>query len=130
MDPNQTGVTPKKKPRVLVVDDDVDIRQMLALALTTFFVCDVVAASSAREALRYIDSEPYQLVICDLVLGTDSGVVVFQRLRAEGFRSPFILFSANCASLSPFERDQMMAIEKPQLNELLDAVEAVGIPAA
>ena len=120
----------RRRPLALVVDDDPDIRQLLQLALGTFFGCQVEVAPSAAEAIQKIERRNYSFVVCDLLLGGDSGMDVYYFLRNHPERSaPFVLFSGNASSLLPFEREQIVAVEKTDLNRLLDVIEAMGFPA-
>ncbi|MDP3920540.1 MAG: response regulator [Candidatus Omnitrophota bacterium] len=72
------------KKKILLVDDDTDILQMLAPLLTEEGF-DVDTAQNAsdfhRKALR---SRP-DLIILDIVLGEDQGPSVYDALLAEGF---------------------------------------------
>lgn len=119
----------RRRPVALVVDDDPDIRELLQVALGTFFGCQVEVAESAADAIRKMEGRNFSLVICDLMLGKDSGMDVFYFLRRNPEKAvPFILFSGNASSLLPFEREQIVAVDKTDLNRLLDVIEQMGFP--
>lgn len=119
-----------RRPVALVVDDDPDIRELLQVAFGIFFGCQVEVAASAAEAIRKIEDRSFSFIVCDLLLGGDSGMDVFYFLRDNPEKAaPFILFSANTSSLLPFERNQIVAVEKSDLNRLLDLIEEMGFPA-
>jgi len=59
------------KPRLLVIDDDLDIRELLVLALAEEF--DVVLASSVDEARQRISERSNDLILLDLMMPGLSG---------------------------------------------------------
>jgi DNA-binding NtrC family response regulator len=66
--------------RVLLVDDDGVSRSTLARLLTARDAC-VVEAGSLEEAMRRLESEPFDLVISDQRLPRSSGVELLARVR-------------------------------------------------
>lgn len=66
--------------RVLLVDDEVPLRQALAEMLT-FDGIDVVEAGSAREAERLFEPRAFDVVVTDLRLPDESGIEMLGRLR-------------------------------------------------
>jgi CheY-like chemotaxis protein len=119
----------RRRPVALVVDDDPDIRELLQVALGTFFGCQVEVAHSAAEAIRKIERRNFSFVVCDLLLGGESGMDVFYFLRNHPERAaPFVLFSGNASTLLPFEREQILTVNKTDLNRLLDVIEGLGFP--
>jgi NtrC-family two-component system response regulator AlgB len=68
--------------RVLVVDDEKNIRTTLALCLEGFG-CKAEQASSSAAALEALRVEPFDLAFCDLRLGQESGLDLVPRLLAE-----------------------------------------------
>ena len=79
--------------RVLVVDDEDDIRSMLGIVLSTEG-WDVDEAADGREALLRAAAGHYDLVVLDLRMPEMSGIDVAQRLVADGFGGRLVLFSA------------------------------------
>src|SRR5712664_1669291 len=69
-------------PRVLVVDDEKNIRRTLALCLEGFG-CTVTQAGSAEAALDALSRAPHDLAFLDLRLGAGSGLDLLPRLLAE-----------------------------------------------
>lgn len=61
-----------QRVRVLIVDDEPDIREMLCDLLG--FDYDCAAASSAEEALAELHESVYQLVVSDITMGGMSGL--------------------------------------------------------
>lgn len=73
--------TLKKRPRVLIVDDNPSLLKVLELSLKA--TCELEVVSSGSEALtRLLQHEPYDVVLCDLMMPDISGIDVFERLRA------------------------------------------------
>ena len=67
--------------RVLVVDDDADNREMLAMILE-HSGARVVTADSAAEALRLLETEQPQVLISDIGLPDEDGLSLLRRVRA------------------------------------------------
>ena len=66
--------------RVLVVDDDADLRQMMLCALDP--LGEVSEASNGTDALRRIKSEKPKLVLLDVSMPEMSGIEVLQASRS------------------------------------------------
>lgn len=78
--------------RVLVVDDDVEVRNVVRMALERMG-CTVVDAEGGERALRILDGAPTDLVVLDLGLPGMSGLEVLGRIRAES-DVPLIILTA------------------------------------
>jgi len=81
---------------ILLVDDELDTRELLARALeragyAALTAADAAEALSAAEAASAID-----LVVTDVVLGTDSqgGLELMTALRRQGVRAPVVIITA------------------------------------
>src|SRR4051812_28328927 len=79
-------------PCVLIVDDDADIRQMLAVLLTDAGYT-VDTAANGRDALARVQAGPPQLVLLDLQMPGMTGAEVLHTLRENGRRLPVALVS-------------------------------------
>jgi two-component system phosphate regulon response regulator PhoB len=93
--------------KVLVVDDEPDIRQMLMHQLRAAGM-DVVGAGTAREALQIARTEGPDLVLLDLMLPDLDGLEVCKRLRRDPIteRIPVIMVSARGS-----EMDRVLGFE-------------------
>ena len=78
--------------RVLVVDDDVTVREVVVSYLRAGGH-EVVEAADGAEALRTMRSEPADLVVLDLMMPGIDGLEVCRRLRATG-DVPIIMLTA------------------------------------
>jgi DNA-binding response OmpR family regulator len=69
--------------RILVIDDDEQIRRLLRIALNRRGF-DVVEANDGLSALRLLASTPVDLVITDVVMPRMEGLETIRHLRAAG----------------------------------------------
>jgi DNA-binding NtrC family response regulator len=83
----------KSRCRVLVVDDDPDILELLSdrLQLMRF---DVTCAKDGQEALTLLRQEASPLTLLDLQLPRLSGLEVLQAIRKEGLETTVIVITA------------------------------------
>ncbi|WP_437295440.1 response regulator transcription factor [Sorangium sp. So ce426] len=87
-----------KGSRVLVVDDDPHIRELLSAMLEAVELA-VVAVASAEEALARVRSSPFHLVVLDWNLPKMTGIDLCRTLRQEpGLRDLPVLFLTAHAS--------------------------------
>ena len=68
--------------RILVIDDEADLRKTLNDLLTEFNH-EIIEASIGREGLILFHQHPADLVIVDIALPRMSGLEVIQRLKAD-----------------------------------------------
>lgn len=79
--------------RVLVVEDDVDLRAALSLQLRQAgFAVD--ESAEGREGLYFAEELPLDLAIIDLGLPNISGLELIRRLRASGRNFPILVLTA------------------------------------
>ncbi|MCL1942265.1 MAG: response regulator transcription factor [Candidatus Azobacteroides sp.] len=80
------------KKKILIVDDEADIREILEFNLKSEGF-DVDTAESAEEALK-IFSPDYRLIILDVMMGGMSGFRMAEKLRKDGILIPIIYLTA------------------------------------
>jgi DNA-binding response OmpR family regulator len=80
-------------PRILVVDDDVRLRDLLSRYLTEQGF-HVATLPDARELDRKLQRDPPHLVVLDLMLPGEDGLAVCRRLRGSGETVPIIMLTA------------------------------------
>ncbi len=78
--------------RILVVDDEESIRDLLRLVLTGEGH-SVVTANDGEEAIEYLEAERFDLVITDLVMPTVNGVEVLRAARRIDPNYPVIVIT-------------------------------------
>jgi two-component system OmpR family response regulator len=81
------------KPRVLVVDDEPNIRDLVEVALR-FHGFEVVTAGTGAEALRRAKEGDPELIVLDVMLPDFDGFEVCRRLRGRGDETPVIFLTA------------------------------------
>jgi putative PEP-CTERM system response regulator len=83
----------RPRRRILVVDDDPDIRELLSDRLQLMQL-DVACAGDGEEALALLRQEPPSLTLLDLQLPRVSGMEVLHAIRREGIESAVIVITA------------------------------------
>jgi len=86
-------VSPPERRRILVIDDEADIRESLELLLTgeTYYV-DL--AENATAGLQKFESGSYDLVLLDLMMPDRSGMEVLADIRARDADTPVFMLTA------------------------------------
>jgi two-component system OmpR family response regulator len=79
-------------PRILIVDDDDDMRAMLTAWLQRNGMA-VVGAADGTGARAAVEGRRIDLILLDVMLGDESGITICQRLRQEN-DVPVIIVSA------------------------------------
>jgi two-component system, OmpR family, phosphate regulon response regulator OmpR len=84
---------PKQADRILVVDDDARIRDLLRryLAQEGF---EVIVAEDGKALTRIMMRDPIDLIVLDLMMPGEDGLSICRRLRAAGDRTPIIMLTA------------------------------------
>ena len=83
----------KAKGRVLVVDDDAELRTLLQRYLSSNGY-DVRVATDTSGISRMLDRERYDLIVLDLMMPGEDGLSACRRLRADGENIPIIILTA------------------------------------
>jgi CheY-like chemotaxis protein len=81
-----------RRPSVLIVDDQVDVRASLAVMIRTLGY-DVQVVDGGKAALEYVAREPVDLVVSDLAMPVMDGVELAARVRDAAPGLPFVLLS-------------------------------------
>jgi len=79
--------------RVLVVDDEADIRELIDLTLARMGL-EVDCASSVAEALAFLKSHTYQLCLTDMRLPDGEGLKIVRYLSESGHDVPVAVITA------------------------------------
>lgn len=79
--------------RVLVVDDDADIRDLVALKLQASGI-DVDTAPDGVQGLEKANTGNFDAVVLDVMMPGMSGIDVLQAMRNAGNQTPVIMLTA------------------------------------
>jgi DNA-binding response OmpR family regulator len=122
-----------RQKRILIVEDDSDLRRMFRTALSmTGYVVD--EAADGLEALRIIEARPPDLVVLDLMLHALDGLSVQQELAGRAITShiPIVIVTGSDIEVDALNVSCLM--RKPVMpDELIRAVRSClheGAPAA
>jgi DNA-binding response OmpR family regulator len=121
--------------KILLVDDDPDIRSLLKIMLTGQGH-EVVEATDGTQALRQAEAEPFDLVLTDLIMPDKEGIETIMELRKKFPRIRIIAMSGGGVGRQEDylglagKLGAMRTFAKPfgiqELNEAVDAVLGVG----
>jgi len=89
-------------PRILVVDDDADVRELIKLALAGQGH-DVASVASGRAALEQLAQHAYDLIVCDLHMPDRDGPAVYRALARRPAPRPAVLFVTGYADAGPYK---------------------------
>lgn len=109
---------------LLIVDDDILVRDMLRELLAPFHECHT--ADRAQQALAYLDMETYDAVLTDLSMPGLSGRALLKHIQAKHSATPVIVITGE---FDETERKELLNLgafayfTKPfQLEEIEEAV--------
>jgi PAS domain S-box-containing protein len=92
------------KPKVLVVEDDQPVLHV-TVEVVKRAACDVVAATSAREAIRRLEEDKFNLVVTDFCLGKESGEDVVLAVRQLQPEVPVIIVTGSVEKMPGWLRE-------------------------
>ena len=79
--------------KLLIVEDDIQAAAYLKRALSEAGHT-VDAANSGRDGLMLAASEPYEVIVLDLLLPEIDGLAILRTIRASGVKTPVLLLTA------------------------------------
>jgi two-component system OmpR family response regulator len=128
--PSSAGTTRSRLPRIVIADDDSEIRTLLKRALERQY--DVALASDGPEVVALASKEPFpELVLLDVMMPGMDGFEIAAQLRAlpHGKRTPIMFLTARDSPMDKIRGIQAGArsyLVKPfKLEELLARVKNV-----
>lgn len=95
-------------PRVLIVDDDVETLRLYGFALE-LLGCQVVAAATARDALRAAAIDPPNIVVTDLAMPGMDGIELCERLKASHATQDIPVLAVSGQALPSFQERALAA---------------------
>jgi CheY-like chemotaxis protein len=115
------------RPRVLVVDDEDPVRELLA-DLMALWGCEADAAATGRDGLALLDRTRYDLIVTDHLMPGVTGLDLVRTVRRRDQRVGIIMLTASGDADGQPERLGFTLIHKPvSITGLEQAVrEALG----
>jgi signal transduction histidine kinase len=89
-------MTTEKTMRVLIVDDESSVREVLSQVLTEDGF-DVHEARSGADALRQFEKQPFPLVISDIVMPEMNGIELLQNLKEKDADTQVIIITSHAS---------------------------------
>ncbi|WP_250529449.1 response regulator [Caballeronia sp. ATUFL_F1_KS4A] len=80
-------------PKIIVLDDEAELRNMLQRFLSSQGF-EVRVVENGNRLDRYLQREPYDLLVLDWMMEPEDGLSVCKRLRAEGQTLPILMLTA------------------------------------
>lgn len=82
--------------RILVIDDELDIRDVVCLSLEEFGRWETGSAGSGQEGLEIAHKEPWDVILLDVSMPDMDGFAVFEQLQCgtDTRQIPVILLTA------------------------------------
>lgn len=91
-------MTPSRPAWILIVDDDPDVREVVADALGTFPEMKVQTTSSGMEALACARAQGFDVIITDAQMPAMTGIDLLGHLRGEFPKIPVVMMSGDAIS--------------------------------
>ena len=91
--------------RILLVEDDPSITSLLTLHFQAPAFC-VTACDKGATALEWLDKEPFDLIVLDILLPDGNGFEFCKKIRRSNSRTPILMLSALGE-----EMDKVLALE-------------------
>ncbi|MBI2150574.1 MAG: sigma-54-dependent Fis family transcriptional regulator, partial [Acidobacteria bacterium] len=99
-----------KRAKILIVDDERSIREMLEIFLKKEGF-QVASASSAEEGLARVKGADFDLIISDIKMADMSGIDLLRELRHNNFGGQFILLTAFASTETAIQALKMGAFD-------------------
>jgi DNA-binding NtrC family response regulator len=122
----QTLVNVDALPRILVVDDDDHVRRLLAAILERGYRCTLAACLD--EGRAQLAKDEFGAVLCDVMLGRESGIALIGYVREHYPHTPIVMISALSSGALAHQTEALGAagyVAKPfRHRDVLDQVAA------
>lgn len=123
--------------KVLVVDDDPDLRVLIS-KLVGMLGAEAIQARDGVDAESVVMRSNPDMILMDIMMPNQDGVVTCARLRAQGFSGPIILLSAmseftgrtratECGATAYLQKPMSRATLKPYLDNIRTSLSTESI---
>jgi DNA-binding response OmpR family regulator len=79
--------------RILLVEDDARLRNLVARLMRVFGFRDIAQANNGEEALEQLADKPVDLILTDMNMPGMDGIAMVRQLRRQGDRTPVIMLT-------------------------------------
>lgn len=86
------AIRSRRKPRILVVDDDLEVLESMCEAISSWN-CISLKAASGRQALSLLAHRHVDVVLCDLVMPEMDGADTLREIRKRMPALPVVMMS-------------------------------------
>src|SRR3954470_6707763 len=100
----------QKRAKILIVDDERSLRELLEIFLKKEGFA-VVSAASAEEGLTNLKTSEFDLIISDIKMADMSGIEFLRQLRQTSFSGQFILLTAFASAETAIQALKMGAFD-------------------
>lgn len=78
---------------ILIVDDEISLRNTFRIFLERAGYTTVIAVGTFAEAVKAVSVRMFDLIICDIVLESQSGIDLLKRFRKLGVNCPIVIIT-------------------------------------
>jgi len=120
--------------KILIVDDEVEIRDILKLFISASYDNEILEADSGNAAIDVLEDEMDEIavVLCDYRMKNGNGGVVYAYLKENDFPVPYIMASTDTPDVyeefatltedNPLNTNLKKPFKKALINEVLDKI--------
>ena len=112
---SKTSNTQHPTPRILIVDDDLEIREFMHDLLTpNGYWVDCV--ESSRRGLEMMSERTYELIISDIIMDEMDGIELLRRVKEKYPEVPFLVMTGYASMESAIEALKLGDRKSTRLN--------------
>lgn len=120
--------------KILIVDDEVEIRDILKLFISASYENEILEADSGNSAIEMIEEneEDIAVCLCDYRMKNGNGGVVYQYMKEKEFPFPYIMASTDTPDVyeefatlledHPLNSSLKKPFKKALINDALDKI--------
>ena len=81
--------------QVLLIDDEVELAKSVKECMKPFGDFDIEVVNSVKNAIKKINNNEYDVIVCDIDMPSKDGLTFLMDLRKSGNQIPFIVFTVS-----------------------------------